>query len=127
MTDAITKYVELVAIPNKEAATVGLQFFNKWICTFMGLYKAHEMNILQKQLNSLAAKHNFLVSTTKQQQEHLSALNEKLIELANLVQQMLIHNPTLIATHIEEQLNIFQDRVTRVTNVVQELHHLRLS
>jgi hypothetical protein len=85
------------------------------------------MNILQKQLNSLAAKHNFLVSTTKQQQEHLSALNEKLIELANLVQQMLIHNPTLIATHIEEQLNIFQDRVTRVTNVVQELHHLRLS
>jgi hypothetical protein len=61
------------------------------------------MNILQKQLNSLAAKHNFLVLTTKQQQEHLSALNETLIELANLVQQMSIHNPTLIATHIEEQ------------------------
>ena len=95
--------------------------------TFMGLYNAHEMNILQKQLNSLAAKHNFLVLATKHQQEHLSALNEKLIELANLVQQMSIHNPTLIATHIEEQLNIFQDRVTKVTNVVQELQHHRLS
>jgi hypothetical protein len=34
MTDAFTKYVELVAIPNKEAATVGLQFFNKWICRY---------------------------------------------------------------------------------------------
>jgi hypothetical protein len=65
--------------------------------TFMGLYNAHEMNILQKQLNSLAAKHNFLVLATKHQQEHLSALNEKLIELANLVQQMSIHNPTLRA------------------------------
>ena len=40
---------------------------------------------------------------------------------------MSIHNPTIIATHIEEQLNIFQDRVTRVTNVVQELQHHRLS
>jgi hypothetical protein len=94
--------------------------------TFMGLYNAHKMNILQKQLKSLAAKHNFLILTTKHQKEHLSALNEKLIELANLVQQMSIHNPTLIATHIEEQLNIFQDRETRVTNVVQELQHHRL-
>jgi hypothetical protein len=34
MTDAFTKYVELVAIPNKEAETVGLQFFNKWICRY---------------------------------------------------------------------------------------------
>jgi hypothetical protein len=34
MTVAFTKYVELVAIPNKEAATVGLQFFNKWICRY---------------------------------------------------------------------------------------------
>ena len=34
MTDAFTKYVELVAIPNKEAETVGLQFFNRWICRY---------------------------------------------------------------------------------------------
>jgi hypothetical protein len=40
---------------------------------------------------------------------------------------MSIHNPTLIATHIEEQLNIFQDRVTKVTNLVQELQHHCLS
>ncbi len=40
--------------------------------TFMGLYNAHEMNNLQKQLNSLAAKHNFLVLATKQQQEHIT-------------------------------------------------------
>ena len=32
MTDAFTKYVELVAIPNKEAATVAEAIFEKWIC-----------------------------------------------------------------------------------------------
>lgn len=34
MTDAFTKYVELVAIPNKESATVAKAIFEKWICRF---------------------------------------------------------------------------------------------
>jgi len=34
MTDAFTKYVELAAIPNKEAETVADRFFNKWICRY---------------------------------------------------------------------------------------------
>ncbi|MGV0986805.1 MAG: RNase H-like domain-containing protein, partial [Limnohabitans sp.] len=34
MTDAFTKYAELVAVPNKEAATVSLAIFNRWICRF---------------------------------------------------------------------------------------------
>jgi hypothetical protein len=34
MTDAFTKYVELVALPNKEALTVTSAIFNRWICRF---------------------------------------------------------------------------------------------
>jgi Integrase zinc binding domain/Integrase core domain len=33
-TDAFTKYCEIVALPNKEASTVALATFNKWICRF---------------------------------------------------------------------------------------------
>jgi Integrase core domain len=34
MTDAFTKYVKLVALPNKEAVTVIEAIFDKWICHF---------------------------------------------------------------------------------------------
>jgi hypothetical protein len=34
MTDAFTKYVELVALPNKETITVMTAFFYKWICRY---------------------------------------------------------------------------------------------
>ena len=32
MTDAFTKYVELVALPSKEASVVTEAIFKKWIC-----------------------------------------------------------------------------------------------
>ena len=34
ITDAFTKYVELVALPNKEASTVCEAIFNRWICRY---------------------------------------------------------------------------------------------
>ena len=34
VTDAFTKYVELVAIPNKEAPTVAQAIFERWFCRF---------------------------------------------------------------------------------------------
>ena len=34
MTDAFTKYVELVALPDKEALTVSSAIFSRWICRF---------------------------------------------------------------------------------------------
>jgi len=34
MTDALTKYVELVPLPNKEADTVANAIFDKWYCRF---------------------------------------------------------------------------------------------
>ena len=34
ITDAFTKYVELVALPDKEALTVTSAIFNRWICRF---------------------------------------------------------------------------------------------
>ncbi len=37
MTDALTKYVKLVPLQNKEAATVAEAIFDKWICRFGAL------------------------------------------------------------------------------------------
>jgi hypothetical protein len=34
MTDAFTKYVELVALPNKEDPTIAEAIFNKWVFQF---------------------------------------------------------------------------------------------
>jgi len=34
MTDTFTKYVELVALTDKEAETTGEAIFNKWICRY---------------------------------------------------------------------------------------------
>ncbi len=34
MTDAFTKYVELAALPDKEALTVTSAIFNRWICRY---------------------------------------------------------------------------------------------
>ena len=34
MTDAFTKYVELVALPDKEALTITSAIFSKWICRY---------------------------------------------------------------------------------------------
>jgi len=34
ITDAFTKYVELVALENKEAATVAEAIFNRWVCRY---------------------------------------------------------------------------------------------
>ena len=34
ITDAFTKYVELIALPNKEAVTVATAIFNRWICRY---------------------------------------------------------------------------------------------
>jgi len=34
ITDSFTKYVELVALPNKDAETVGNAIFNRWICRY---------------------------------------------------------------------------------------------
>ena len=34
ITDAFTKYVELVAIPDKEASTIAAAIFHKWICRY---------------------------------------------------------------------------------------------
>ena len=34
MTDAFTKYAEMIAVPNKEAITVSEAIFTKWICRY---------------------------------------------------------------------------------------------
>ena len=41
MTDAFSKYAEIVAIPNKEAETFAMEFFEKWICRYRVPFQIH--------------------------------------------------------------------------------------
>ena len=34
VTDTFTKYVELIAIPDKKAETVAMALFTKWLCRY---------------------------------------------------------------------------------------------
>ena len=71
MTDACTKYVELVALPDKEALTVTSAIFSKWICRYglplelitdQGREFANKMsdelyNLLQMKHQTTSARH----------------------------------------------------------------------
>jgi hypothetical protein len=51
MTDTFTKYVELVALPNKEAVTISEAIFDKWICHF-----GSPLNLVMDQGKEFCAK-----------------------------------------------------------------------
>ena len=95
--------------------------------TFLGLYNAYEMTKLQSQLNSMAAKHNLLVLASKQHEEQIQKINYEMGQLLELISQMTIHNPALISAKIDEQLTILKNKIIKLTNVIQELQHHRLS
>jgi hypothetical protein len=44
MTDAFTKYAEVIAIPDKQAETVAMEIFTHWICRFGSPIQIHSDN-----------------------------------------------------------------------------------
>ena len=64
ITDAFSKYVELVALPNKEADTVASALFNKWLCRH-GLPNEIVSDNGKEFCNSVVNKMLKLMSVTK--------------------------------------------------------------
>jgi hypothetical protein len=54
-------------------------------------------------------------------------MKESLASIVDVIDLMAEYNPGLIQLKISEQLDIFEDRVTIITNAVQQLHHPRLA
>ena len=67
VTDAFSKWVELIPIPNKEASTVAKALFDKWICKF-GFYqqsvsdggKEFDNEVLKELTNLMSSKHHIV-------------------------------------------------------------------
>ena len=54
-------------------------------------------------------------------------MNHSLRAIVKVIDLMAEYNPGLLQLKISEQLDIFEDRVTVITNTIQQLHHHRLS
>jgi hypothetical protein len=54
-------------------------------------------------------------------------MREGLKSIVDVIDLMAKYNPGLLQLQISEQLDLFQDRVTIITNAIQQLHHHRLA
>jgi hypothetical protein len=54
-------------------------------------------------------------------------MKESLALIIDVIDLMAEYNTGLIQLQISEQLDIFEDRVTFITNALQQLHHRRLA
>ena len=95
--------------------------------TFLGMYNAYEISVLKQRLNEVGKNHNLLVQVTKQQEEQIHKITENMNAICSLIKLMIQHNPALISAQISAQLDLFQSRLQRATNAVQQLQHRRLS
>jgi hypothetical protein len=54
-------------------------------------------------------------------------MNKDLRAIVKVIDLMAEYNPGLVQLKISEQLDIFKNRVTVITNTIQQLHHHRLA
>ena len=48
-------------------------------------------------------------------------------QVVDVIDKLANYNPGLVNMLISEELTKFQDRVTKVTNAIQQMHHRRLA
>jgi len=115
--ERVKRFAPLVAV----AAISGV------LGTFLGIYTAVEIGILKSKLNELSKNHNLLVHVTKRHEEQIARLTENMNAICTLLKLMIRFNPSLISAQIEAQLRLFEMRLEKVYNVVQQLQHRRLA
>jgi hypothetical protein len=104
-----------------------LALANNIVGTFMGAFNAYEIKQLNKKFEDLATGHNMLVRVTQQHENDIVKMNKNLRAIVKVIDLMAEYNPGLVQLKISEQLDIFENRVTVITNTIQQLHHHRLA
>ena len=95
--------------------------------TFMGAFNAYEIKLLKTKFQEMSLGHNMLVRVTQQHDKDIHEMRESLKSIVDVIDLMAEYNPGLLQLQISEQLDIFEDRVTIITNAIQQLHHRRLA
>ena len=97
------------------------------IGTFMGAFNAYEIQQLKSKFQDLSQGHNMLVRVTQKHDNDINQMRQDLKSIVDVIDLMAEYNPGLLQQQISEQLDMFEDRVTVITNTIQQLHHRRLA
>ena len=95
MTDAFTKYAEVVAIPDKTALSMSNEIFIHWICRFGTPIQIHSDGG-KEFCNKLADElYNCLTLNTQKLHQRILNAMPKLKFLTKLLQNTLLHSVTI--------------------------------
>ena len=68
-----------------------------------------------------------LVRVTETHSGQINDIHSTMKRIIEIVHYMAEYNPGILMMQIDEQLDKFEDRVTLITNAIQQLHHRRLA
>jgi hypothetical protein len=68
-----------------------------------------------------------LVRVTQKHEKDIQKLARSMQQVMDVIDKLANYNPGLVNMLISEELTKFQDRVTKVTNAIQQIHHRRLA
>ena len=101
--------------------------FSDIVGTFMGAFNAYEIQQLKEKFTELSTGHNMLVRITSQNTNEIRQISNGMKQIMDTLEYMAKYNPAEIMMQLDEHLDVFRDRVTVLSNAVQQLHHRRLS
>ena len=112
---------------DKRYVMAALSLASDIVGTFMGAFNAYEIQQLKTKLQDLGEGHNSLVQVTRTHNEQINDIHRTMKQIIEIVHLMAEYNPTKLMQEIDEQIAKFEDRVTQITNAIQQLHHRRLA
>ena len=95
--------------------------------TLFGMYNQKEIDNLSKQISNLKEQQDILFQMTNSHHQQIRKLVIDMNRLTDVVDALLIHNPTVFQAQLEEQIDILAERLDTAIDVIQQLQLRRLS
>jgi len=95
--------------------------------TFFGLYDWFEIQTIKEQVLDLSSQHNLLVQVSQRHEKEIQELDSDLSHLAQIIRILITYNPALIYAKLQQQIEIIHDRISTLSDTLQQLQHHRLS
>ena len=95
--------------------------------TFMGLYNSAEISSITRRVSSLEHTQDLLIHLSNRHAKYLVDLTHSLTHINRQLRSYLSLNPALLYVDINNHLVDYERRVSRMTGVLQQLQHRRLS
>ena len=95
--------------------------------TFMGLYNSAEIAAISSRISKLEHTNDLLVHLTNRHSRYLVELSHALITMNRNLLTYMAMNPAFLYIEINNHLVEYERRVARMSGVLQQLQHRRLS